>query len=432
MPSSTPIFDRNTTRPGFPRPADGPATPSAALAQEIERVAKGEAKRALTGHEVEQTLRFLSGKKRKSPSVLVLGRDGFSDNSKYLYLALAARDLGFPVFWGTFNAKLHAELTRRNLPSIDLSSDPAKVLSVLFEISCVVYCTNPAEATRNPLYRAALAGAHKVQLWHGIGLKTLDLQRTAEGNLLNPGFLAQLSGAVDIDEVLSPSSLYDNQWREAFGVDRILRAGFPRNEVLLRDATEHELLDAPAVPAGFRERGFVLYAPTFTPQGATPAWADARLLDVLEKFVARIGVGLAIKPHPFDREPTPAEAARLSTPITRLLGARTDAYPILKEARALITDFSSMASDFLLCDKPVLFFRSRTLELQDYPPQCLPELPGRHVRQETAEAFVEAWASIEETAGARRRLRELYFETDPLAASETIVRRINEIVTKQP
>ncbi len=413
-----------------PRPSSSPDSPAGLGVKDFEKLARTEAKRAVLDYESEQRLRLLSTKKRKSPSILVLGRDGFSDNSKYLYLALAARSLGFPVLWGTFNARLHAELSQRNLPAINLAGDPAAVVSTLLEISCVVYCTNPVEATRHALFRAALAGAHKLQLWHGVGLKTLDLQNTATANLLNPALLTQLSGAVDIDEVLSPSSLYDAQWREAFGVDAVLRAGFPRNEVLVRPPTEPELIDASVIPTAFRERGFLFYAPTFTPGGAAPAWLDPRLLGVLEGFAQRLNLGLAIKPHPFDREPTPAEAARFSPP-TRLLGARTDAYPILRHARAMITDMSSMASDFLLCDQPVIFFRSALLEKKDYPPRCLPELPGVHVRQETVEAFMQAWAGIEATAPARRRLRALYFETDPLQASDTIIRRLVEVVAQK-
>jgi CDP-glycerol glycerophosphotransferase (TagB/SpsB family) len=195
----------------------------------------------------------------------------------------------------------------------------------------------------------------------------------------------------------------------------------------VRPPTEHELIDAAPIPTAFRERGFVLYAPTFTRGSANPGWLDPRLLGVLEGFAQKLNVGLAIKPHPFDRDPTPAEAARLSA-STLLLGSRTDAYPIMRHACAMVTDVSSMASDFLLCDKPVFFFRSATLEKKDYPPRCLPELPGVHVREETVEAFMAAWAGIEATAPARRRLRELYFETDPLQASDTIIRRLIEVV----
>jgi CDP-glycerol glycerophosphotransferase (TagB/SpsB family) len=400
------------------------------MTQEFEKVARDEAARAVFPVTAEQTLRMLSGKKRKTPSVLVLGRDGFSDNSKYLYLALASRSSGFPVYWGTFNSKLHAELTARHLPSFDLSRNPAEVLAALLEISCVVYCTNPAEATRSPLFRAALAGAHKLQLWHGIGLKRLDLQSTSRNNLLNPSYLAQLAGAVDIDEVLSPSSLYDDQWREAFGVDRVLRAGFPRNEVLVRPASENEMIGAPTVARDFCEQGFILFAPTFTPYGATPAWAEPQLLNILETFAQRLGLGLLIKPHPFDREPAGGMPKRGLT--TTFLGSGTDVYPVLRHARALVTDLSSMASDFLLCDRPIFFFRSKVLEEHDYPERCMPELPGKHVREESVEAFMAAWESIEETAVARQRLRQLYFETDPLQACDAVIRRLVEVVQRKP
>ena len=349
------------------------------MSQEFEKIAKAEAARAIFPYAAEQALRTLSAKKRKTPSILVLGRDGFSDNSKYLFLALASRSLGFPVYWGTFDSRLHAELAARHLPAIDLSRSAAEVLSALLEISCVVYCTNPAEATRSPLFRAALAGAHKLQLWHGIGLKRLDLQSTSKNNLLNPGYLAQLSGVVDIDEVLSPCSLYDDQWREAFGVQRVLRAGFPRNEVLVRPASENELIGAPTIPRELCEQGFVLFAPTFTSYGATPVWAEPHLLTVLETFAQRLGLGLVVKPHPFDREATGGMPRR--SPSTLFLGPGTDVYPILRHARALVTDLSrwpliSCCATARFCSSAQRRWRSMTTRHAACP-SCPGSMSGR-------------------------------------------------------
>ena len=62
----------------------------------------------------------------------------------------------------------------------------------------------------------------------------------------------------------------------------------------------------------------------------------------------------------------------------------------------------------------------------------MPELPGKHVREENVEAFMTAWKSMDETAPARRRLRQLYFETDPIQACETVVKRLVEIVQRKP
>jgi len=385
--------------------------------------------REMMAHDTAENLRIISMKKRKQPSVLVLGRDGFSDNSKYLYLALLAKSHGYPVIWGTFNHDLQKELERRNLPVFNLSGDPARTVTILMEISCVVYCTNPTIATGNFFYRAALAGAYKFQLWHGIGLKKIDLQNTATMNLLKPSTLSQLAGVVDIDEVISPSGIYDDQWREAFGVEKVFRSGYPRNEVLLREASDYELLNSPSLSDEFMNQGFVLYAPTYIGREALPIWRDAQLLSVLEKFARHVGLGLVIKPHPFDPDP-PQGRVRALPPTIRFLNGNADVYPILKYARALVTDVSSLASDFLLCDKPILFFRSQALEQREYPLRCMPEIPGRHVREETPEAFIRAWETMDETAGARERLRRLYFESDPLRAGDELVGRISEIVTK--
>jgi SOS response regulatory protein OraA/RecX len=72
------------------------------------------------------------------------------------------------------------------------------------------------------------------------------------------------------------------------------------------------------------------------------------------------------------------------------------------------------------------------LEEHNYPARCMPELPGKHVREESVEAFLAAWKSIDETAAARRRLRQLYFETDPLQACDMVIRRLVDVVQKKP
>jgi CDP-glycerol glycerophosphotransferase len=398
--------------------------------ENMKKIVGREVSRAIMARDTEDFLRKISTKKRKQPSVLVLGRNGFSDNSKYIYLALMAKSLDYPVIWGTYNNALQEELSRRNLPVLDLSGDPAKIISILMEISCVVFCTNPKVATGNFYYQAALAGAYKLQLWHGIGLKQLDLQITSQMNLLNYNAISRLAGVVDIDEVISPSGLYDDQWREAFGVEQVFRTGFPRNEVLLREASNHELLNSPSLPDEFMEQGFVLYAPTFTSRESVPIWRDSHLLSVLEKFARHVGLGLIIKPHPFDPDPPVSEVNALPSTI-RFLNAEADVYPILKYARALVTDVSSLASDFLLCDKPIFFFRSQALEKREYPERCMPEIPGRHVLEESPDAFIRAWETMDETAGARDRLRKLYFESDPLHASDELIGRISEIVIKK-
>ena len=88
-----------------------------------------------------------------------------------------------------------------------------------------------------------------------------------------------------------------------------------------------------------------------------------------------------------------------------------------------------MVSDFLLCDRPVFFFRSAVIEKGDYPKQCMPELPGQHIREESITAFKSAWDSAQDVAMARRRLCQRYFETDPRCANESIIKRLVEIVS---
>ena len=50
--------------------------------------------------------------------------------------------------------------------------------------------------------------------------------------------------SIQSDHVLSTASHFDAYWREVFGCRQLVRAGMPRNEVLLRPADELELLGA--------------------------------------------------------------------------------------------------------------------------------------------------------------------------------------------
>lgn len=302
--------------------------------------------------DTSKLLRSIARAKPKSQRVLFFGRDEFSDNSKYLFIHAVMNARGMEPVWCTQNTGLAAELARAGLPVFDMkTAGEAKTLNFLIEAKAAVFCTNMLESLKSFAYLDALAGAEKIQLWHGISIKKLDLMLTPYQNLSDNGFLTQLAGVLDVDRVISPSSLEDDFWRQAFGVKEVIRAGLPRNEVLLRPANEYELINSLSPDAFFSGRSapIVLFSPTYSRTG-TPLWEDQAVVGEILRFTLDRGGHLVIKPHPFEASKVPPGG--LFDEAFTLLPASFDIYPLLSRVDIVVTDYSSMFIDFMVTGKP--------------------------------------------------------------------------------
>ena len=230
--------------------------------------------------EQARLLRRISRRKRKSPLVLFFGRrEAFSDNSKYLYLDSCREDYGFAPLWMTTSAQIAAALARHDLPVLNVAANRTETLRHLLKAAAAVYCINPNEALPEADCRAALDGAWKLQLWHGVFAGRQDLQVTDVAPALSPPLLRQLEGASSVDATLSPAASYDDRFMEAFGAPLLIRDGYPHNEVLERTPSPLDLIAAfppPARPSGDTGPA-ILYCPSHTRLGQ-PLWRAPALI----------------------------------------------------------------------------------------------------------------------------------------------------------
>jgi len=272
-------------------------------------------------------------------------------------LDACANAYGMSPFWATTNQPIINLLGSFGLPVLPLTGQMDMALQVLVKAAVVVYCVNPNEAMLDTRVRAAVAGAFKVQLWHGLFANNLDLQLTDQASLSDRGLAYQLYGAAEVDAVLSPSAQHDQHFSAAFGAPHLIRAGYPRNEVLFRHPTVLEQLgampecDLSAVSSGPR----VLFCPTFSKIGQ-PVWLEEWLLALFREIHVVLGVTTFIKPHPFE-----AKIARAFTSITDgvyVIPAVADIYPSLRMFDLMISDYSSLMDDFHLTGKPILILQS--------------------------------------------------------------------------
>jgi CDP-glycerol glycerophosphotransferase (TagB/SpsB family) len=223
-------------------------------------------------------------------------------------------------------------------------------------------------------------GALRVNLWHGVPLKKIErdieqshhpIARAYRGSLawrtVNKVLRPQLTESYDC--VLATSSETARRFGSAFGVspDQLITVGYPRTDPLLGPRgsvrfltrSEHDAVEQfrLATKAG---RRVLLYLPTFRDwnNGATRRipidWT------ALDRTLEATGGVLYCKLHPSDQTALPSLAHCRNI---RALPAAIDVYSLLAHADALISDYSSIFFDYLLLDKPILFY---PYDLEEY------------------------------------------------------------------
>jgi CDP-glycerol glycerophosphotransferase len=373
----------------------------------------------------------LSRRKRKQRLVLFFGREQFTDNSKYLFAHAAAAQPGFSAVWCSFNSALVAELKTHGFAAFDMGRDHARTIALFLSAAVAVHCVNPHESLRAAVLEAALAGAKRVQLWHGVGhvgTKKIDLMLSEQINLLNPSIVDQLHGASSIDVMVSPARRFDAFWRASFGVHDIIRAGLPRNEVLLRESTAADRIGAVEMQPSWHAHDGVrlLWAPTFTNDRQLPVWARPDIVAALLRGAVERRPLLFVKPHPFDQ--TAIDRGVPPAPGAILLPADRDIYPVLNQFDLLITDKSSLLTDFLLLDRPVLMLNAADADPDLWMVYGDSPSPGVEATYADAEQALRLTLSEDAHADARAANRAVIFQTDPTTACADITAAIAAII----
>lgn len=370
---------------------------------------------------------------RRDPGLIVFwGRDGgkFLDNCKYLYIAtLQSRPDLRAVFLGAIPASMEFERVR---------SAPARSLLGVWLWWRAGTIVVDSVDWQGGMRVAGSRGARIVQLWHGVPLKQIQLGRI-ETRRKKQGYwdfclfrlyLAIVGRLSTLDWFVSTGkAVTEGAFARSFRYENISHAGYPRNDVLLRQPLPMELagIDAGVAHAisEHRRRGgsVVLYAPTFRegfPDPFAPGGVD---LASLARAAYAVDLLFLVKLHPWMRGKS-LEAAPLGA---RFVAADSDIYPLLRDVDVLVTDYSSVFFDFLLLDRPVLFF---PYDLDAYVGTDRPlyfdygdMTPGPKYSDVSslAEALPRAIQEGNAWRGERARIRSLVFDHHDANSSERLL-----------
>ncbi|MGO2632953.1 MAG: CDP-glycerol glycerophosphotransferase family protein [Galactobacter sp.] len=219
--------------------------------------------------------------------------------------------------------------------------------------------------------RYASSGAFVVQLWHGVPLKLIQLDSPATLNLGRrvPGFVTRslrsayrrASRRIGLFPV--PSALVAQRVRTAFGLPSasVVVTGDPRDEVLLRGTASSrradalDLLSAAGMDCTRQGVRLVLMAPTWRDGEEDPSVPTEAEADALQSLAADLDLLLVFRPHPLGRGAYEAAVAGHDRLVMAGTARLPDVNQVLAAFDVLITDYSSVATEFSLTGGHLLF-----------------------------------------------------------------------------
>jgi len=246
-------------------------------------------------------------------------------------------------------------------------------------------------------------GATRINLWSGVPLKVIQRQhdnplnrhyRLFHGYPPERWFLSMMMPwhVFKPDLMVATSVECGEITRFAFGLDKgnVAVTGYPRNDVLF-DASKSVAAPSSPMPASFVQavssnRKVILYLPTYRDSGKAYMNMDwERLDELMEKLEATF----FFKTHPVDRIKN-----EISCKNVYQLPQLIDVYDLLPQTDILISDYSSIVFDFMLLDRPIVYY---TPDLKEFlsSSRALNFHPKEIAVGPMCEAFPELLTAIE-------------------------------------
>lgn len=312
--------------------------------------------RLLVKRTVVVTIHTLSRFVPKSRKLIVFGGEGgngFRGNTKYLFLEMA-KDSRLRCVWITRNPKVASHLQGMGYEAYTHNSGKG----ILYQLRA--YFVIHSHSINDDFNKALLGGAISYNTWHGVGLKkvwganknTFSYKVLHDSNRIRRFFGKFVVRANQAKEsyVVSTSDAVSSYYPETFLVpkENVLQLGQVRNDVFFNDTEE----DA-AIPEWIRSGKIILYMPTHRNFGKLET--DINLVinfEELDGFCEKHGYKFLVKRHMFSSGQVPASYGN----IIDISESDYDPQLLLKYADILVTDYSSCYTDYLLLDRPVIFY----------------------------------------------------------------------------
>lgn len=293
-----------------------------------------------------------------------------------------ARHYDGRIIWLVVLAKNELQWQLRDLADVEVRK--VQFLSKWSWRGLFLFFTAEAVFFTHGLYSSPVPGRRRtfVNLWHGDGPKEAGNRKYR--TVVNASFL------------VSGTRLWGEYKGRFFGqkARTVLIVGNPRIDQFARPATDSDLSRLGLRPGG----RILLWVPTFRTchPSIDAAWRDAEMLSrqdrtkVMVRWLAQHArqhsIEVVIKPHPMDKDRF-EESGCIIIRDSDLSRGEVEFYRFLARCHALLTDYSSIWTDYLALDRPIGFYCP---DLGDYErnrgfnvPNFAKVLPGPLIRDES-------------------------------------------------
>ncbi|WP_348632263.1 CDP-glycerol glycerophosphotransferase family protein [Methanofollis sp. W23] len=331
-----------------------------------QRVWKSSVRNALKGL-FFRTLRTLNAIiPKKDNQILFASVPDYSDNAKalYEYVVKNHKHLQYDIIWLVNDPKILQILNQE------------KINAHLNMSICGLCCLLRSKyiiGTHNHGSRVKVKNQYQINLWHGMPLKSMGyMMDSATDDVLKD---VKIGGDAN-DMLVATSSTTRNALAASFLTDprKIVVTGQPRNDYLFMKADKRHRLARLLEMDLSKYRRLLLYMPTFRVGygrvDGIPEHLDILMSESFNKFLEDNNILFVLKMHPSE-EYYPFSQDKVKQCNRNVVILKTECldnhltsiYEILQDFDILITDYSSIYFDFLLLNRPIIFF---AFDLEQY------------------------------------------------------------------
>lgn len=287
----------------------------------------------------------------------------FADNPRYLYLYVSQHsdELGIRPIWISHDESIVEFLRENGYEAYYYHS----LKGIWYALRGKVYIFDNYSKDIN-FWQSGRAV--KFNLWHGSGNKKtnydnkFDKVRHPKNNWEKfKYFPRRLSDEKPYHYTLATGPMMADIFTSAFNttIDHIIQEGYPRNDMLFDDSginniympEEKKTLDM-MVEWHNRGQKNLVYMPTF--RDSEKLFFEAMNLGEFNDFLKQEELVLFTKLHP--KSKLKKEFSKVSYSNIINIDADVDPYTFLKQCDLLITDYSSIYSDYLMLNRPSVLF----------------------------------------------------------------------------
>ena len=274
------------------------------------------------------------------------------DNSKYLYLNTFHNYQNILPVWISYNKGLVGKLRKLGFNAYYAWS----FRGTYFCLRAGFYFIDHGfeyEGVFSPINIWLSGNAKIIQLWHGLGIKKIG---THDSKSFSNNFYENLKypANYNINKYMVTPRSFAGIFASAFQIPdrKVIISGLPRNDVFLNIHKPIEISNIEKFRSLKNIGKILFYLPTFRDHGGNPFEGHTINLFEFDRFLERNNCFLVVKMHKYDK----SEVHINKYERILILPQDFDMYEILPLGDMLITDYSGVFLDFLMADKPIIFF----------------------------------------------------------------------------